>query len=178
MRRRAHSTGFTLIEVMVALVIVAFGMMAVHTMLNSYVAASAYVEQKTLASWIATNKLTELSIAPTWPSLGDSNEDIEFAGREWRYDVEVSETPVPNLRRVDVSVRLVDDPERVVHKVSALIEPPAPAGFLPPQWSAPPGGDGGGGGGGRSGSGSGEGGGSDGSGGGNSGGAGGGGERG
>jgi general secretion pathway protein I len=142
--QRARHAGFTLIEVMVALVIVAFGMMAVHTMLNSYVAASVYVEQKTLASWIATNKLTELSIGPTWPELGDSDEDVEFAGRQWRAEIEVSETPVANLRRVDVSVRLADDPERVVHKVSALIEPPAPPGFLPPQWSAPPGGSGGG----------------------------------
>src|ERR1700741_2423412 len=132
--RRAHSTGFTLIEVMVALVIVAFGMMAVHTMLNSYVAASAYVEQKTLASWIATNKLTELSISPTWPSLGDSNEEIEFAGRQWRYEVDVSETPVPNLRRVDVSVRLVDDPERGVHQGSAPNAAPPPGGFLLPPW--------------------------------------------
>jgi general secretion pathway protein I len=136
--RRARSTGFTLIEVMVALVIVAFGMMAVHTMLNSYAAASVYVEQKTLASWIATNELTELSIGPTWPELGDSEDEVEFAGRLWRFEIEVSETPVTNLRRVDVSVRLADDPERVVHRVSALIEPPAPPGFLPPQWSAPP----------------------------------------
>jgi len=142
--RRAHLAGFTLIEVMVALVIVAFGMMAVHTMLNSYAAASVYVEQKTLASWIATNKLTELSIGSTWPELGDSDEDVEFAGRQWRAEIEVSETPVANLRRVDVSVRLAEDPERVVHKVSALIEPPAPPGFLPPQWSVPPGGGGGG----------------------------------
>jgi general secretion pathway protein I len=142
---RVRLTGFTLIEVMVALVIVAFGMMAVHTMLNSYAAASVYTEQKTLASWIATNKLTELSIGPTWPPLGDSDEEVEFAGRQWRCEIEVAETPVPNLRRVDVSVRLANDPERVVHKVSALIEPPAPAGFLPPQWSAPPGGGDGGG---------------------------------
>ena len=138
---RVRLTGFTLIEVMVALVIVAFGMMAVHTMLNSYAAASVYTEQKTLASWIATNKLTELSIGPTWPPLGDSDEEVEFAGRQWRCEIEVAETPVANLRRVDVSVRLADDPERVVHTVSALIEPPAPPGFLPPQWSAPPGGD-------------------------------------
>ena len=138
---RVRLTGFTLIEVMVALVIVAFGMMAVHTMLNSYAAASVYTEQKTLASWIATNKLTELSIGPTWPPLGDSDEEVEFAGRQWRCEIEVAETPVPSLRRVDVSVRLADDPERVVHTVSALIEPPAPQGFLPPQWSAPPGGD-------------------------------------
>jgi general secretion pathway protein I len=141
---RVRHTGFTLIEVMVALVIVAFGMMAVHTMLNSYAAASVYVEQKTLASWIATNKLTELSVGPTWPPLGDSDEDLEFAGRQWRCEIQVSETQVASLRRVDVSVLLADDPERVVHKVSALIEPPAPAGFLPPQWAPPPTGVGGG----------------------------------
>ncbi len=113
-------------------------MMAVNTQLNRYTVAATYVEQKTLASWIATNKLTELSIAPTWPSVGDSEEDVEFAGQQWRCEIVVEETPVPNLHRVDVSVTLRSDPERVVHKVSALIEPPAPAGFLSPQWSAPP----------------------------------------
>ena len=140
--RRARANGFTLIEVMVALVVVALGMMAVHKVLNDYAFASSYVEQKTLASWIATNKLTELAIAPTWPALGDSDEDVEFARQEWRCEIVVSETAVTNLRRVDVSVRLQSDPERVIHRVSALIEPPAPAGFLPPQWSAPPSGDG------------------------------------
>jgi general secretion pathway protein I len=142
--RRPHSTGFTLIEVMVALAILALGMMAVSKALNDYTVAATYVEEKTLASWIATNKLTELSIAPTWPSIGDYEEDVEFAGQQWRCEIVVEETPVANLHRVDVSVRLLADPERVVHKVSALIEPPAPAGFLAPQWSAPPRGGGGG----------------------------------
>jgi general secretion pathway protein I len=138
---RERAPGFTLIEVMVALVIVALGMMAVHKVLNDYAFTSAYVEQKTLASWIATNRLTELAIGPTWPSLGDSEEEVEFARQQWLCDIVVSETAVTNLRRVDVSVRLAAEPERVVHKVSALIEPPVPAGFLPPQWSTPPGGD-------------------------------------
>jgi general secretion pathway protein I len=122
---------------MVALVIVALGMMAVNTQLNRYAVAAAYVEQKTLASWIATNKLTELSVAGTWPSVGDYEEDVEFAGQQWRCEIEVAETEVANLHRVDVSVRLLADPEHVVHKVSGLIEPPAPAGFLSPQWSIP-----------------------------------------
>jgi general secretion pathway protein I len=135
---RARSAGFTLIEVMVALVIVALGMMAVNTQLNRYTVAATYIEQKTLASWIATNKLTELSIGNTWPAVGDSEEDVEFAGQQWRCNIEVAETAVPNLHRVDVSVTLRSDPGRVVHKVSALIEPPAPAGFQSPQWSAPP----------------------------------------
>jgi general secretion pathway protein I len=133
--------GFTLIEVMVALVIAAFGMMAVHKMLNDYASTAVEIERRTLASWIATNKLTELSVAPTWPSLGDYDEDVEFAAQQWRCEIVVSETEVTSLRRVDVSVRLLSDPDRVVRKVSALIEPPAPPGFLPPQWSAPPSGD-------------------------------------
>jgi general secretion pathway protein I len=135
---RRHSQGFTLIEVMVALVVAALGMMAVHKMLNDYAVTAVEVERRTLASWIATNKLTELSIAPTWP------EEVEFANQQWRCEIEVSETPVTNLRRVDVSVRLLSDPEHVVRKVSALIEPPAPPGFLPPQWSSAPAGGGGG----------------------------------
>ena len=137
---RIACRGFTLLEAMVALVIVALGMMAVNSRLNQYAAAAVYVEQKTLASWIATNKLAELSVGPTWPAVGESNEDVEFAGQKWRCAIKVQETPVKNLHRVDVSVSLATDLQRVVHKVSALIEPPAPPGFLPPQWSSPRGG--------------------------------------
>lgn len=136
-RAEASSAGFTLLEAMVALVIVSLGMMAVNTQLNRYAAASVYAEEKTLASWIATNKITELSVAGTWPELGDSDEEVDFAGRLWQCRVEIDETPVENLRRVDVSIALADDPERVVHKVSGLVEPPAPSGFLPLRWIGP-----------------------------------------
>jgi len=142
---RSRSAGFTLIEVLVALAVIALGLTAVIKALNDYTDATSYTRQKTLASWIATNKLTEISVAPAWPSIGDYDEDVEFARQQWRCAIEVSETPVTNLRRVDVSVSLVTKPDVVIHKVSALIEPPAPQGFLPPQWSAPPsGGEGGG----------------------------------
>ena len=136
--RSYRSSGFTLLEVMVAMVILAFGMMAVHKMLNDYVHTSAEIEIRTLASWIATNKLTELAVGPTWPAIDEYEENVEFANRQWRCEIEVSETEVTNLRRVDVSVFLDNDPDHVVRKVSALIEPPAPPGFLPPQWTAPP----------------------------------------
>ena len=122
---------------MVALAIVALGMMAVHSSLNSYAISAAYVEQKTLASWIATNKITELSVAPTWPAIGDYEEEVEFAGQQWRCEIVITATDVDNLRRVDVSVKHFRDPETVVHKVSGLLEPPAPPGFVPPQWSMP-----------------------------------------
>ena len=87
---------------MVALVIVALGMMAVNTQLNRYAVPRPYIEEKTLASWIATNKLTELSVAPTWPTLGDYDEDVEFAGQQWRCEIVVSRDagtePAPRRR--------------------------------------------------------------------------------
>jgi general secretion pathway protein I len=137
MRADVRAAGFTLIEAMVALIIVTLGMMAVNTQLNRYVVAAQYIEQKTLASWIATNKITELSVGEMWPDIDEYEEELDFAGRHWRCQIEVSETDVENLHRVDVSVMLDDAPERVIHKVSGLIEPPAPRGFPPLQWSVP-----------------------------------------
>jgi general secretion pathway protein I len=129
--------GFTLIEVMIALVIVALGMMAVNTQLNRYVVGAIFIEDKTLASWIATNKVTELSLLREWPAIGESSDEVEFASRRWHVRTEVAETPVENLRRADVHVSLADAPERVIHTVSGLLEPPTPAGFAPVQWPAP-----------------------------------------
>lgn len=133
-RRQGRISGFTLIEAVVALLIVALGMMAVFMQLNQYATTANYIEEKTLASWIASNQLTELSVQPQWPELGESEDDVEFASRQWHYTVKVSETAVENLRRVDVSVALANDPEKIVHTVSALIEPPPPRGFAPLHW--------------------------------------------
>jgi general secretion pathway protein I len=126
--------GFTLLESMVALAIVALGMMAVHTQLNRFVISAVITEEKTLASWIASNKLTELSVATTWPEVGTSDDEVEFAQRDWQLEIEISETQVENLRRADVRVFLSQDPDRLIHTLSALIEPPPPAGFLPVRW--------------------------------------------
>ncbi len=129
--------GFTLLEAMVALVIVALGMMAVNGQLNRYVVAASFVEEKTLASWIGTNEITAMSVGPTWPAVGTHDEDVDFAQRKWRCHIVVTETDVMNLHRVDVSVSLKDSPERILDKVSGLVEPPAPAGIPPPRWALP-----------------------------------------
>src|SRR5262245_55222263 len=107
-----RSRGFTLLEAMVALVIVALGMMAVNGQLNRYVVAASFVEEKTLASWIGTNEVTAMSVGPTWPAVGTHDEDIEFARRKWRCHIVVTETDVANLHRGDVSGSLKDNPAR------------------------------------------------------------------
>ncbi len=133
---RNRSTGFTLLETLVALAIVALGMMAVHVQLNRYAVGADYIEHKVLASWIATNRIAELSVAPQWPQPGETRDEVDYAQRTWIRRAEVSETAVENLRRVDVSVALADRPERIIHTVSGLLEPPPPPGLPPPSWLA------------------------------------------
>jgi general secretion pathway protein I len=134
MRRNIRQAGFTLLEAMVALTIVALGMMAVNTQLNRYAVSAVFIEQKTLASWIASNRLTELSIDPQWPAIGETEGEVDFAQRQWTWQAVVSETPIENLRRVDVSVFLTDDLDVEIHRVSGFLEPPAPRGFVPVSW--------------------------------------------
>jgi general secretion pathway protein I len=131
--RIAHA-GFTLLEALIALAIVALGMTAVQTQLNRYVVSAIVTEEKTLASWVAANKLTELSVASTWPELGRSDDEVELAQRQWRMVIDVSETQVDNLRRIDVRVYLADEPDRLIHRLSGLLEPPPPPGYMPVRW--------------------------------------------
>ena len=126
--------GFTLLEVMVALAIVALGMMAVHAQLNRYAIGATIIENKVLASWIASNRIAELSVAPQWPNLGQTQDEVDYAGRTWIWRTQISETLIENLRRVDVSVALADRPEQAIHTVSGLLEPPRPPGIPPPSW--------------------------------------------
>jgi general secretion pathway protein I len=132
--RALRESGFTLLETMVALVVVALGMTAVFLQLNQYAANSIYLRDKTIASWIGSNTVTELSIQPNWPEPGAEELEVEFASRIWSVRIEISGTDVENLRRADVSVGLADQPERIIHRVSGLIEPPAPQNFPPVSW--------------------------------------------
>ena len=121
---------------MVALVVVALGMTAVFLQLNQFAANSIYLRDKTIASWIGSNTVAELSIQPEWPALGSEELEIEFANRFWTLTIEISETDVERLRRADVSVALSDRPESVIHTVSGLLEPPVPENFPPVSWQS------------------------------------------
>ena len=106
MRRAA---GFTLIEVLVAVAILAVAMGALISGMARYADNAATLREKTLALWVAHNRLTELDLEPGWPSTGKSDGDVELAGIKWRWFVEVLETPDPDVRRIDIRVRPKDE---------------------------------------------------------------------
>jgi general secretion pathway protein I len=109
--QRAASRGFTLIEVLAALVIVALGMMGVIEAVTQSAKNGAYLREKTLAHWIAMNVVTEQRLQPEPPPVTERSDDVEFAGQRWRWTMRVTQTEVESLRRMDVSVRAADAPE-------------------------------------------------------------------
>jgi len=132
---RFKDSGFTLLETLVALLIVALGMMAVTTQLNRYIQSTIFIEEKSLASWVASNQATLMSVNPEWPSLGVTEIDVEsFAGRDWTLEIEVLETPIQNLRRADIRVYRANNRDILIHSISALLEPPPPDDFPPLRW--------------------------------------------
>jgi general secretion pathway protein I len=103
---RAHAPrGFTLIEVLVALVIVAVGMAAVLSALSSAANTLSFLRDETFAQWVALNKIATIRISGQQPATGTSDGDTDFAGRSWHWRQEVVTTEVPGVVRIDVKVR-------------------------------------------------------------------------
>ena len=106
MRRRTG--GFTLLEVMVAMTVLALTMGAVIKAVGGYTANQAYLRDRTLADWVARNVLVEQQVKDAWPSVGELKGTAEMSGREWRWIGTVSQTDEQDLRRLDVKIRPID----------------------------------------------------------------------
>jgi general secretion pathway protein I len=100
--------GFSLIEVLAALVVVSLGMLGVIEAVSQTANNTAYLRDKTLAHWVAMNRLTEIRLEAQTPRIAKSSDELEMAGRRWRWTAEVTQTPVESMRRIDVKVRLAD----------------------------------------------------------------------
>jgi general secretion pathway protein I len=102
--RRTKARGFTLVEVLVALMIVAMGLAALMTAVSGTARASGYLRDKTMAQWIALNRLSEVRL--NLNTLGDDRDtgQLDFANRKWHYDTRYFATSVASMKRVVVRV--------------------------------------------------------------------------
>jgi len=103
---RTSELGFTLLEVLIALVILAVAAAGFANAGRSAAQQSEYLTLKTLASVVAVNKIREAQLSGVWPDTGRSDDAVDMAGRQWAVTTEVESTDVASLRRLNISVGL------------------------------------------------------------------------
>lgn len=97
-------SGFTLIEVLVALAVVALALLGLTRTAALQVNDFDALRERTLAGWVASNVLTETRLASSLPATGQSDGRVEFAAHAWRWTRDVSATPDPEIRRIEIRV--------------------------------------------------------------------------
>lgn len=101
-------SGFTLVEVMVALAIVALALTAMAASMNMMIDNAGTMRERTYASWIAQNKIAEIRLAGVLPEVGTDSGELEYGDTEWGWRTVISETGVESFMRIDVTVSLLD----------------------------------------------------------------------
>jgi len=126
--------GFTLIEVLVALAIVSFALAAMAGTMVQMLNAANTMRDRTYASWIANNKITEMRLSNVLPEVSTSSGEVTYAGVDWNWRAVVSETGVENLYRIDVSISSPgQDP--LMRPVTGFIGEPVPPGQSNRSWN-------------------------------------------
>jgi len=101
---KSREGGFTLLEILVALAIFALVSVTCYRQIDASFRALTRIEQKYLSLWVAENKLEEIFVERKLPLMGETRYDHEILNSRWAIKMNVSETEIKALRRVDVSV--------------------------------------------------------------------------
>ena len=134
---RLARRGFTLIEVMVALTIVALSLTAIGASTNQMIDAANTMRDRTYASWIAQNKITELRLANEDPEVSTTSGEVDFANVTWEWRAVVSESGVEDFYRVDVSVSLAGS-DYQIRTVTGFLGKPLAVGAANQVWTTGP----------------------------------------
>lgn len=121
MRRYVNKTGskgFTLLEILVALAVVAIGTAAVLQTAGATAKSLQVAEDRILATWVASNRIAEIRLARSWPAAGTVDRSEVLAARTWHYREFVKSTADPDVARIDIIV--YDGPERQHEEASVF----------------------------------------------------------
>ena len=96
--------GMTLLEVMAALAIFALAGTAVMKAASEHLNSVSRVEEVTLATWVANNRLNRVKLTATWPPKNNVRGSMEMGDRTWFWQQVVQKTADEDLRAVEISV--------------------------------------------------------------------------
>lgn len=97
--------GFTLVEVLVALFVLAIALTAILRTMGQAIDATTSLRERTVALWVAQNRLVEHQMRRAWPAPDTIDGDVEIGGVKWFWREQVSTTPEPGIRRIEITVR-------------------------------------------------------------------------
>lgn len=118
---RPNKTGFTLLEVLVALVIVGTALGASLRAVGSLAQNSNDLRASMMATWSAENRLTQIRLASEWPPFGKRSTPCPQADMQLLCEEEVLPTPNQNFRRVEVSVYDEQNLKRRIIKLAQIV---------------------------------------------------------
>jgi general secretion pathway protein I len=113
--------GFTLLEVLVALVIVGTALGASLRAIGSLTSNSSGLRSSMMATWSAENRLVQMRLARQFPAVGKQTYECPQGDLKLICQEEVLSSPNPRLRRVEVSVYDAENPERRIIKLVQLV---------------------------------------------------------
>lgn len=113
--------GFTLVEVLVALAILAIAMAAAGRSVALSTDSALAHKQRVLAGLVAENRLGELVARRAWPGIGVTEGTERQAGVDFHWRAEIIATPHPGLRRVEIQVTEAGDPSHELRRLVGVL---------------------------------------------------------
>jgi general secretion pathway protein I len=124
-RHRKKQLGFLLVEVLIALAILAIPLAAITRAVSQAIDTTVALRDRSIAMWVAQDRLTMHRIERDWPALKTTTGTSEMAGRSWRWQEKIISTPVVQLRRVEIEIRDENGPDVLAKLVGFLRDPQA-----------------------------------------------------
>lgn len=106
--------GFTLIEMLIALAILAIALAAVQRAVSGSLDNAFELKQRLLAGWVAENRMAELRAVRQLPPVGETRGEEAQAGIVFHWHTQVSTTPNPYVERVEVRVTATSEDEHAL----------------------------------------------------------------
>src|SRR5258706_1954470 len=116
-----RAVGFTLIEILVAVAILAIALAATTRAASLATDGSLETRHRLLATWAAQNRVAELRARRIFPAAATTRLTVEQGGLALVIDEAVSETPNPSIRRVDLAVADARDTQRILTRLTAYV---------------------------------------------------------